>query len=419
MRFLFCPLASHGYIYPAIRVAQSLQALGHTVGFVTGSGFDSELDEANCPRVNTGSEPSRVAFRVSLWGSTKPNVLQVALVREAAAVFQPDAIVASSMALGAILFAKWHHIPVAVLGLGTYMWPTCENAPLPNSTPDEVHTDSGLRYLTVMHIANQIASICGHTPYQGDYDQFPLLGDLYLLRSISALQANHLRLPTKVRLVGACTWYPSVDQNAYRTLAAALDTDMPICFVQHDNRWSRQFEQENHMREGIPDFWETLVSVLADRPVRVIVSTNDSDLVTATQPDNFFVDRFIPHQLIFPRADYVIATGTSSVMLAALSHGLPMLQIVTASENFLVAERCAETGVAICLPVEDVTEARLRESFGRLTSDQTLETNAQRMAADFADMRECNHAANLIINMVHQKQPAPFSQAHAPVSSQL
>lgn len=46
MRFLVCSLASHGFLYPAIRIAQALRGPAHVVAFVTGSAFGDTLQPA-------------------------------------------------------------------------------------------------------------------------------------------------------------------------------------------------------------------------------------------------------------------------------------------------------------------------------------------------------------------------------------
>jgi len=43
MRFLCCALASHGFVYPAIGIAQVLRQHGHEVAFVTDFTFNDIL----------------------------------------------------------------------------------------------------------------------------------------------------------------------------------------------------------------------------------------------------------------------------------------------------------------------------------------------------------------------------------------
>src|SRR5262249_7123290 len=136
VKFLFCPLASHGFVYPLIGIARVLRARNHEVVFVTGPAFAQTLGAAGFDRVSRGARDGS-SFDVSSWFNPVSIAIQVRHIEYALQSFQADSLVTTQLALGPLIVAEMRRLPVAVLGLATYIWPLWPLDHVPQSPEDE------------------------------------------------------------------------------------------------------------------------------------------------------------------------------------------------------------------------------------------------------------------------------------------
>ena len=400
MRYLFNILANHGFIYPAIGIAQALQQRGHTIAFTTNTTFADSVNKAGFEYIPIGSD--HASFTVPDWGTGLGVLRQIQHVDRAIDLFNPDVLVGSALTLSVPIMANWHNLPCATIGLGSYIWP--ERNADPNPTFDSMAYIAQLRYKENLELYTAISKHFGLPVTLGDVDsEHSLLGDLYLLRSCPALQQNIAALPAQVHCVGACLWEPD-DTQLDANLAAFVARDRPIIYVQHDNRWSKPFMQNGQQMCGIPDFWDYLVNHFTDSAYDIVAATGDAEIAARDWGDNFFVRRHISHQAILPHAHAVIATGTSSIMLSTLTHGLPLLLITTGSEAYNVAELCEGAGVALAIQAHYVDQASFTAGVGQLLDDGNLRHHAERVQSAFAAFAGATTAASLLEQLGRKKQ---------------
>ncbi len=107
---------------------------------------------------------------------------------------------------------------------------------------------------------------------------------------------------------------------------------------------------------------EAAVAGLHDEPLNVIVTVGPSrdPEELGAQPANVRVERYLPHSLLLPSCDAVVAHGGSGTMLAALAHGLPLVLLPQGANQFSNAERCTAVGAAIRLLPPEVEPAAVR-----------------------------------------------------------
>lgn len=404
MRYLFCVLASEGYVYPAMAVATEIQSRGHEVAFATGPAFAATLEQSGYSYIPT-NEPAHDIFSVPLWMNQQSIRRQADYVTAAANTFEPDVIVSSVLAIGPLIIARKRHIPVAVLGYATYPWPTISGIEgLQSESWEAKRHDDFWKIYRLAHLY-----LTGKTPpiEQSTYSQSGLLGDLFLLRSVPELQQNIEILPDKVHLVGGCLREPPMppDKPLLDWISSVTASKKPIIYVQHNNRWSKPFSQNGVMMNGIPDFWPIFLEAIAQVPVAVAMSTNDPEIIRSNLPDNFFVSQHMPHQAILPYAAGVITNGTTSIMLNTLSHGLPMVVVVAASESYDVAKVCGQAEVAYCLPADEVTSGNLKEAIQAMLYDNNLAQNARFVQQALARYKGAEHAATLLELLALKRTP--------------
>ncbi len=132
----------------------------------------------------------------------------------------------------------------------------------------------------------------------------------------------------------------------------------------------------------------TLLDGLREEPVTLIVTVgprNDPEEL-GVQPSNVRVVKYVPHGLLLPRCDAVVCHGGAGTMLAALSHGLPLLMVPLGSDQFINAELCRRRGVAHVLSDRGLTPAAARGAFQALLVDRSCDTAAREVAAEIAAM---------------------------------
>lgn len=134
MRYLFCTLASHGYVYPALGIALALRRRGHSVAFITGRSFQTDIEAAGFPYLPYYN-PQADSFEVKSWAGVRGVHHQIQHLDAGCAAFEPDVIVATQLTLGPLIVAlRTRRWPVAVIGFSTYLWPTA--ASFANETMD-------------------------------------------------------------------------------------------------------------------------------------------------------------------------------------------------------------------------------------------------------------------------------------------
>lgn len=409
MRYLFCVLASHGYVYPAMGLALSLQERGHDVAFVTGDTFQPTLKEAGIQTILYPG-PDKTSFQVPHWGDMGEVLRQVQHTTFACESYSPDIVVCSQLAIGPLIVARRLNLPVAVLGFAAYPWPT-------TYVPYEQQTDlqKGRWWLhdamlkTYDMVYNRVIGypFRNNSLSDGFYQQSPLLGDLYLLRSVPELETQVDTLPPKVHFVGDCNWEPltSMDEEFLTFVSEAAQNQTPMIFVQY------------FIGGGIPDYLPSLAEAFRDQPVRFVVATGHHDI--SLEAPNFLVRKFVPHTSIMPYTQLVVNPGTSSVMLGALTHGCPLLLFPFSSEHPEIAERCVQAGVALCLspfdrytgtPLpENITPEKVRQAvYTLIAPDSPYKHRASQLQSTFSELRELQTAVNLLEQLALQDYKTMF-----------
>ncbi|HEX3131110.1 MAG TPA: hypothetical protein VH394_27490, partial [Thermoanaerobaculia bacterium] len=260
MKFLFCSLATPGMLFPSIGIALALRQRGHQVAFATHAVAGATLESAGLHRIPRGDDDG-ASFQIEFWGLPLSIAMQVKHVEYALQRFQPDVIVSQQLALGPLLAAERHSLPIAVVGLAAYLWPASEA--LLHRPPETLRERRNLwRYEETTQIYNQVRGLFGMPPREGDFRSTPLLGDLFLLQSTAELEGDADDLPERVHLVGACLWEPEEeDPDLERWIEEAVAAGESILYVHH----GRSFD--------LPSLWPMIIEVLGARSVRVAAST--------------------------------------------------------------------------------------------------------------------------------------------------
>ena len=400
MRFLFCALASHGFVYPAIGIAQVLRQHGHEVAFVTDLTFSDTLRQAGFARIPRG-QTDGPSFQIALWGEPLAVAIQVKHIEYALEQFSPDVMLGQQLTFGPLIAANRHRLPVAILGLAAYLWPASA-ALLRRAPRSERERRLVWRYAAMMDQYNHSIDLFMLKRNHANHRETPLLGDLFLLQSVPELEGNVHEFPRQIHLIGACLWESlRVDAELIHWLEQAHAAQKPVIYVQPGQSFQA------------PGFWPHLLTALADRPVCVVASVGRMDSDIGAIPGNFFVRDHASQGIVLPRAQAVICSGHTTTVLGALTHGLPSLLMPNGSGTEDITERCQHAGAAISLAPSTVTAELLQHAVETLLHCSSLRQNAQTLQQAFAQVNGLERAADLLEQLAVTRQPV-LRQIHQP-----
>lgn len=143
---------------------------------------------------------------------------------------------------------------------------------------------------------------------------------------------------------------------------------------------------------------DTLLAGLADIDADVLLTTgwqNDPADLRAI-PANATVERFIPQDEILPRCSLIVTHAGSGSLLGALAHGIPLLAVPHAADQFENAGASAAAGAAIVVMPDQLAEDSVRTASRALLEDPTYRDAARAIAAEIAAMPDAAEVAQQI-----------------------
>jgi len=381
MRYLFCPLASHGFVYPLIGLAEAARSQRHEVSFVTNSAFSETLHAVGLPRIPCGTK-DLPSFEVKNWTKPLTVAIQVKHIQYALERFPADALVTTQLTLGPLIASEITGLPVVVLGLAAYLWPLW-----PSDYEPETRTEKELqwRYGDMMAHYNNARRALGLSVNDADHLANPMLGDLYLLQSVPELEQSKYDFPSNVYFVGSCGWEPATsDSELSAWLEEGKAAAEPIIYVQQGRSFT------------LPGFWAKLCEALRDKPIRVVADVGRMDEEVGSTPGNFFIREHVPLGKVLPYCAAVISTAHTTSVLGALVHGLPCLFFPSGSGSDDIAEHCERAGAALRIYATAVDVTLIESSIHELLTNSELRENAQRLKRAFERAGGSSRAAELI-----------------------
>ena len=387
MRALVCSLDSPGFLYPAIGLAAELRARGHEVAFVTDRGARARLAKAGFERLPRGGRDGS-SFQTGSWSLPLAIALQVGHVEHALGKLVPDLIVGQALALGPLIVRERWGLPVAVQGHATHAWPGAGGSAV-------AERRGAWRHRTMLRLLNEaraLARLPARQPGLGPgVLENPLLGDLFLLRSVPELDGPTAVLPGRAHHVGACLWEPGAppDDELTAWMAAARQDGAPIVYAYH----GRCF--------GGHDVWASLVAAAAGGALRIAAATGRMEpwLEQTMAAGQFYLRRDLEPSRVLRHADLMIGSATSAAVLGALSHGVPCLLLPTGDEQGELAERVERAGAGRILPPKAATPAVLRRSIQEMLGDGSMRRQARRLERAFARFAGFAAAADLVATL--------------------
>ena len=113
-------------------------------------------------------------------------------------------------------------------------------------------------------------------------------------------------------------------------------------------------------------------------------------------PPRVRVERFVPQAHILQRAVAVLSHGGSGTTLGALAHGLPLVLVPQAADQFDNAARAEKAGAAVVLRPSEVTAESVRAALGRVLGEPSFAEAARGIAAEIQEMATVDEAATAV-----------------------
>jgi MGT family glycosyltransferase len=122
------------------------------------------------------------------------------------------------------------------------------------------------------------------------------------------------------------------------------------------------------------DLFNKTIDALAGANYHVILSVGEDFLIGERRrlPANFEINRRASHLEILPHTDLHLYSGGPTGTLEGLYFGVPLIAIPSLEHNYIVANRLAELGVAINLPIHTLTSQMIREQVEAVLQDDTF-----------------------------------------------
>jgi MGT family glycosyltransferase len=136
------------------------------------------------------------------------------------------------------------------------------------------------------------------------------------------------------------------------------------------------------------DVFRVVLEGLREEALNIIVTVGPSGDPSALgpQPENVYVERYIPQSQVLPLCDLFVSHGGSGALLGALSAGVPMLAIPQGADQFINAERVVEAGLGLRLMPSELSSEAVSRTARRLIDDVQFRDAARVQQAAIAEM---------------------------------
>ena len=144
-----------------------------------------------------------------------------------------------------------------------------------------------------------------------------------------------------------------------------------------------------------PGLLRILLDALADADINVLmtIGRRGDPASFAPWPANATIERFVPQADVFPHCRVVVSHGGSGTTYGALAHGLPLLMLPHAADQFENAAAARSTGVAETLMPYEIETAAIRLAVEALLADAAYAARAREIAAEIAAMPDSEAVA--------------------------
>jgi UDP:flavonoid glycosyltransferase YjiC (YdhE family) len=388
MRILFTFRSTEGHFHPLVPIARAAERAGHEVVFATQAQYAAPLqhsgfrafptrtfrsDTVAFPELRSLQGDALVRFILRYIWSAETAQMAVDLL-DIIERWRPDLIVRESSEFGACIVAERLGIPYAVveiLAAGyTPEWQASISAGLADVLAEHgLPPDPGLRIAERQLVLNPFppryqregGRTTGSPRFSIRPTPFDQSGD-------EGMPAWIDRLPTR--------------PTAFLTLGTGSHTSLQTAI------------------------FEAFIKGLAEEPLNLIVAVGRNNDPTAfgSLPPNVWIERYVPQTLVFPRCDVVICHAGSGSVMAALTHGLPLVLVPNSADQPQNAGRCAELEVARVLDWVTLDPMIARAAVRDVLSTSSYRQSAEKLRAEIEALPGPEQAVTILERLVADQE---------------
>ena len=127
-----------------------------------------------------------------------------------------------------------------------------------------------------------------------------------------------------------------------------------------------------------------IAAALAQAPVEAVITTGNAiDPAEVAAAPTVHVAAYVPHEALLPDVEVVVTHGGLGTVMAALSHGLPVVCLPMGRDQFFNAAMVDRLGVGRVLAVE-ASAGQIREAVCAVLEDQQMRAAAREFASVIA-----------------------------------
>ncbi len=153
--------------------------------------------------------------------------------------------------------------------------------------------------------------------------------------------------------------------------------------------------------------FEAILAALRDEPITLILTVGRTvdPAEFGPQAGNVHIERYIPQTLILPRCDAVVTHGGINTVLAALTHGKPLVLLPMGADHFVNARGCEAMGAGWSVGADSRTPEVIREAVRGVLGDASYRENAERARDGFASLPGLEEAVTWLERLAAGKGP--------------
>jgi UDP:flavonoid glycosyltransferase YjiC (YdhE family) len=367
---------NYGHVLPLLPLARSLKARGHEVIFalrdvlLVGNQFAADGFRVlqapfhpDGPVPQGAPQPSNAAEILSLFGFSKPPVLAalVSAWRSLYALINP-ALVIGSYAPTSMLAARVDGIPRVLMALGFELPPA--SAPMPSlrpwlPIPAERHTQAARRVVAAVNAVLAPANIAV-TDFEDIFS-----ADLTFLNTWAELDHYGTRAGTRY------------SGPLYNTATGANAVWPPFA-------GARPLHLFAYLQPRMQGFG-AILKALVGSPYHCLIAApgiSAAQMRENASPGMEIVPGPVRLDQALAECEVVVSYAGHGMVAATFAAGRPMLLLPQNLEQFLLARRLEEQGVAVLL--QKIEKDALAEALGRLAGSTAFAERARQLASRFA-----------------------------------
>ncbi|MET0403687.1 MAG: glycosyltransferase [Cystobacter sp.] len=165
-----------------------------------------------------------------------------------------------------------------------------------------------------------------------------------------------------------------------------------------------------HMDQGL---FRRVLEAVAPMNVPVLATAAGAQDVPAGLGAHIRIERYVPHDLVFPQAHILITHGGWGTVGRALTHGLPMLVIPLGGDQVLNGALVERAGLGRHLPLDQATPETIRSHLQALLADTAVRERARHVAAEIKQLKEEQVAVGALERIALEGRTGASKQASA------